>query len=98
MSTKDSVDVPPVGQIERPSSLIPIDDPPRATSVIASRQIYALMAYYWILLVGCIAVVVLLILNSGSILKADSDDLPANMRLLASMAFLVSGAILGSIL
>src|SRR5262249_50720563 len=68
-------------------------------SVMTSRQIYALMTYYLVLLIGCIAVIVLLIWKGGSILKADlTDDSLMNMRLLASMAFLVSGAIVGSIL
>jgi hypothetical protein len=58
------------------------------------------MAYYMALLIGCIAVIALLIWNDGSILKppASTDDPLENKRLLASMTFLVSGAIVGSVL
>jgi hypothetical protein len=105
MSAQDSVDVRPVAQIERPSqgSLISIDEnAPAAKSVTNPRQIYALMAYYMALLIGCIALIALLIWNNdGSILKPPTDltnDPLMKERLLASMAFLVTGAIVGSVL
>jgi hypothetical protein len=101
---QDSLNLPSVGQIESPKgSLIAVGEhATEAPSVRSPRIIYAIMAYYMALFIGCIAVVVLLIWNAGSILTpspvAPAEDPLLNKRLLASMTFLVSGAMVGSIL
>ena len=92
MSPEHDADVRPVGQIEG-ARLLPIaidENASSAKSVISPRQIYALMAYYMALLIGSIALMVLIIL------KADLAQ--EKSHLLASMGFLVSGAIVGSVL
>ena len=92
MSPEHDADVRPVGQIEG-ARLLPIaidENASSAKSVISPRQIYALMAYYIALLIGSIALMVLIIL------KADLAQ--EKSHLLASMGFLMSGAIVGSVL
>jgi hypothetical protein len=67
-----------------------------AMTVIDPRKIHALLAYYVVLLIVSIAVVVLIIVKTDVMLKADAA--PDKEHLLASLAFLVSGAIVGSVL
>jgi hypothetical protein len=101
MPPQDSVDIPPVRQIGHPrqSPLIPVDEHlPGAKSVITPRQIYGLMAYYMALLVGCIAVIFLLVWEDGPLLKEKVAEELLFKKLLFSMTFLISGAIVGSVL
>ena len=90
MSPRHSVNLPPGEQSERHSvgSLIPVNRSASETkAVIASRQIYALMAYYMALLIGSIALIVFVIVQDGSLLK-DASTSEDNKRVLASIAFL----------
>jgi len=64
---------------------------PIATSAVRPWQIYGLMAYYMVLLAGAVALLVFLISSPELALKDET-------RLLASMGFLASGAIVGSTL
>ena len=67
------------------------------------RQVYALMAYYMALLVICIALILFLIWWGGVPLDVPSGTPnvgtpEASRRVLATMALLVSGAVVGSVL
>src|SRR5262245_34022858 len=103
MSAEHSVDVPLDTQVEQPpqGSLVATDK--RAVESLTEatqRQIYALMAYYMVLLVICTALILFLI-GSGLVPLEAPKDLgtpDATRRVLAAMIFLVSGAVVGSVL
>ena len=102
---QSTLDVPSVGAVERSSqgSLVAIDEhASAAASAISPRTVYAIMVYYMALLIACFVALVLLIWNAGPILTpplpSAVEDPLLNKRLLASMTFLVSGAVVGSIL
>jgi hypothetical protein len=103
MSAEHTVDVPLDAQLEQPprGSLIATDKrAAESTTVATQRQIYALMAYYMVLLVICI-VLILFLIGSGLVpLDAPKDvgTPEASRRVLATMIFLVSGAVVGSVL
>ena len=100
MSAKDS-DVSSEAQIEQPTrgSLITTDKrPSEATPVVTQRQIYALMAYYLVLLIICIALMVFLVVRYGALLEEEASTPVDSRRVLTAMAFLMSGAVVGSVL
>jgi hypothetical protein len=103
MSAEHNADVSSDAQVELPTrgSLIATDKrSAEATPVVTRRQVYALMAYYMALLVICIALIAFLVVWDGGFLEAQKDaSAPADSRrVLAAMAFLVSGAVVGSVL
>jgi len=106
MSAEHSVDVPLDTQVEPPTrgSLIATDKrAAEATFGVSQRQVYALMAYYMALLVICIALILFLIWWGGVPLDVPSGTPnvgtpEASRRVLATMALLVSGAVVGSVL
>jgi hypothetical protein len=65
---------------------------PITTATVRPWQIYVIMAYYMAMIIGAVVLLACLILNEDWLLKED------RMRLLATMAFLASGAVIGSIL
>jgi putative flippase GtrA len=97
MSAKHGVDVVPVGQDELSNQGSLFKHAIEAKAAVTQRQVYALMAYYMALLIGCIALITFMIVNNdGSVFKDASE--PDSKRLLQSMAFLLSGAVVGSVL
>ena len=104
MSTEHRLKVPSDAQVEQStqsSTLITADKrSAEVVSVVTRRQVYALMAYYVTLLVICIALIVFLVAQDGVLLDAPKDaSAPGDSRrVLAAMAFLVSGAVVGSVL
>ncbi|HLG85125.1 MAG TPA: hypothetical protein VKY22_29355 [Bradyrhizobium sp.] len=104
MSTTHGVDVLSDAQVEQQTRGSPITTNERsseATSVVTQGQVYALMAYYIVLLITCIALIVFLVWRDGTLLQvAEEGSLPKDpsRRVLAAMAFLVSGAVVGSVL
>jgi hypothetical protein len=107
MATQDSVDISPDREVDGSTegSLISVDEyMPRPKSVETPTLIYALMAYYTTLLIGCIAVIAFLTWKYGpEILPTEqvseqTQQHPNVTRVLASMAFLLTGALVGSVL
>jgi putative flippase GtrA len=97
MSAKHGVDVVPVGQDELSNQGSLFKHAIEAKAAVTQRQVYALMVYYMALLIGCIALITFMIVNNdGSVFKDASE--PDSKRLLQSMAFLLSGAVVGSVL
>jgi len=103
MSTEHS---PLDTQVEQPTrgSLIATDER-REKPVVSQRQVCALMAYYVALLIASITLILFLIWWEGVPLDipngvgTPSVGTPeARRRVLATMAFLVSGAVVGSVL
>jgi hypothetical protein len=97
MSAQHSVDIPSDAQVEHPTrgALIATDkragDP---ISGVTERQVYALMAYYMALLGVCIAIIVFLVVRNGPLIETPGDP----SRVVVAMAFLVTGAVVGSVL
>jgi hypothetical protein len=89
MSTDPDVEDQPMNKIERATQnpLVPVDG---AVSDVKSRQIYSLVAYYMILLIGSIALIAYMVWQK----HAKSDD----NELIVLMAFLMTGAVVGSVL
>jgi hypothetical protein len=104
MSAKHGVDVPSEVQVEQQTRGSPITAHKRsfeAASVVTQRQVYALMAYYMTLLIICIALIVFLIARDGALVEVVPEgSLPKDpsRRVLGAIAFLVSGAVVGSVL
>jgi hypothetical protein len=84
---RSSSQVEPSGQIPKTTEVATIT--PHA---VTPRQIYGLVAYYMVLLVGSIVLLVYLVSNEEIHVNEERP------RLLVSMGFLASGAIIGSIL
>jgi hypothetical protein len=83
MSAKHGVDVVPVGQDELSNQGSLFKHAIEAKAAVTQRQVYALMAYYMALLIGCIALITFMIVNNdGSVFKDASE--PDSKRLLQS--------------
>jgi hypothetical protein len=102
MTPQGSADIPLDREVGASAGGSPIsvdERVPTAKPVVTARLIYALMAYYIALITGSIAVIALLMWQFGEVILAPpKDDTQIVIRVLASMAFLVSGAIVGSVL
>jgi hypothetical protein len=104
MSVKHGVEVPSDAQAEQQARGAFITTHKRsfeAAPVVTQRQVYALMAYYMALIIISIALIVFLVVWDGALLEAVPEgSLPKNpsRRVLGAMAFLMSGAVVGSVL
>lgn len=96
MSAEHDADIRPSDQIE-PSGQIPKNGTKEIATIVtppevSARQIYAIVAYYMVLLLGAITLLVFLVLKEELHVNEERP------RLLASMGFLATGAIVGSLL
>lgn len=101
MAPKHGAEVRPVSQIEGADQIEHIatdQDASSAKSVVSPRQIHALMAYYVALLLGCMVLIIVIIMEADLTQNPPQGATQVRNHLLASLGFLISGAIVGSVL